>query len=651
MKYLILFLLLSLAISVNAQYAPADTALIKTAFNREFDNPIIAEYLHSHDSTKVNAALLCLSHSHDTSFIYEIINLDFEKNPEYISFALGKLGASKTSTDYLLSNLDSSGINRKYILASLGLSGNSATAGNIVSNFTVEPGLPTGLVDFFRRDIYNNDIIEYLNSNLNADLAENILFELLYAVYRTQPMGSSAGILLDIATDKNIPAESRIYALGSLRKLRTFDSDKVDVVLSDPDWRIRVEGAKAAVFSDYDSSSSSMFGRYIKLLRDTNPNVSRTAAGMLKHFRMSPDISRKFADTISSEILAGGLTFNTSGEAFASMCAIIPESIPEFVDKYDRYIGQEYIIQAIGEYTSDSDWVFDYINQKLPEASEKDLLSLTPLLLELQNELGKKDGYTKTLITLLKSNLPSTISIVADGLDSSFVNSNSQILQQVVLDQCFGYMNNSQYVESIMSLVNLSERISPVFNESVAGILSSSKLPAILRAVRHDDLAAHGVIDSTRIKLFDDIFTNSFQYDSAIIKTNKGDFTIEFLSEYAPISAGNFCKLAKENYFNGISFHRVVPDFVIQTGDTTGTGWGGPGYEITSELSPLKYRRGTVGMASAGFDTEGSQWFVMHSDFPHLNGRYSIFGEVTSGMSTVDRIDQYDKIISVKLVK
>jgi cyclophilin family peptidyl-prolyl cis-trans isomerase len=95
----------------------------------------------------------------------------------------------------------------------------------------------------------------------------------------------------------------------------------------------------------------------------------------------------------------------------------------------------------------------------------------------------------------------------------------------------------------------------------------------------------------------------------------------------------------------------VVPGFVIQGGDPTGTGWGGPGYEITSEFSPLEYNRGIVGMASAGKDTEGSQWFVTTGNYPHLNGRYTIFAEVLKGMDVVEKIKQDDKILSVNLLR
>jgi cyclophilin family peptidyl-prolyl cis-trans isomerase/HEAT repeat protein len=139
------------------------------------------------------------------------------------------------------------------------------------------------------------------------------------------------------------------------------------------------------------------------------------------------------------------------------------------------------------------------------------------------------------------------------------------------------------------------------------------------------------------------IFFNRF----ANIKTNRGDIKIELLPDAAPFTVLNFVKLAEKNYFNNIIFHRVVPNFVIQTGDPTGTGYGGPGYSIRSELSPLHYETGVVGMASSGKDTEGSQFFITHSSTPHLDSRYTIFAKVTDGMNVVDEIQIGDYIETI----
>ncbi len=127
------------------------------------------------------------------------------------------------------------------------------------------------------------------------------------------------------------------------------------------------------------------------------------------------------------------------------------------------------------------------------------------------------------------------------------------------------------------------------------------------------------------------------------IETNKGTIVIETFDNDAPKTVSNFITLANKGYYNGLIFHRVIKDFMIQGGDPTGTGSGGPGYEFADELNPATpsyqagYARGTVAMANRGPNTNGSQFFIMHKDVP-LSHSYTIFGRVVSGMEVVDAI-------------
>ena len=124
----------------------------------------------------------------------------------------------------------------------------------------------------------------------------------------------------------------------------------------------------------------------------------------------------------------------------------------------------------------------------------------------------------------------------------------------------------------------------------------------------------------------------------ALIETDKGTIEIELAILDAPLTVDHFITLARKGYFNGLAIHRVVPDFVVQDGDPRGDGEGGPGYTIRDEINQRPYLRGTVGMALAGRDTGGSQFFITHSPQPHLDARYTVFGHVVSGMDVVDRI-------------
>lgn len=134
------------------------------------------------------------------------------------------------------------------------------------------------------------------------------------------------------------------------------------------------------------------------------------------------------------------------------------------------------------------------------------------------------------------------------------------------------------------------------------------------------------------------------------IETSKGAIALELYPEYAPLTVNNFVFLAGEGYYNGTVFHRVIPNFMIQGGDPTATGRGGPGYRFADEFAgnPLKHDAKVISMANAGPGTNGSQFFITHSPQPHLNGKHTVFGKVTAGAEVVDAIRQGDSITTVR---
>lgn len=133
--------------------------------------------------------------------------------------------------------------------------------------------------------------------------------------------------------------------------------------------------------------------------------------------------------------------------------------------------------------------------------------------------------------------------------------------------------------------------------------------------------------------------------------TSRGTITLTLHGATAPIAVGNFVQLARANHFDGLVFHRVVPEFVVQTGDPRGDGTGGPGYRIPCETNPEPYGRGAVGMALSGKDTGGSQWFITLAPHPHLEGHYTRFGEVSSGWDVLDAIRRGDRILDVMVAQ
>jgi peptidyl-prolyl cis-trans isomerase B (cyclophilin B) len=130
---------------------------------------------------------------------------------------------------------------------------------------------------------------------------------------------------------------------------------------------------------------------------------------------------------------------------------------------------------------------------------------------------------------------------------------------------------------------------------------------------------------------------------AATLHTNHGTIEVEFFDDDAPKTVENFRKLAGDGFYEGVVFHRVIPDFMIQGGDPTGTGMGGPGYTFEDEFNDHKIERGALAMANAGPNTNGSQFFIVTTGAaPWLDGKHTVFGKVTGGMDAVDSIEKTD---------
>lgn len=146
------------------------------------------------------------------------------------------------------------------------------------------------------------------------------------------------------------------------------------------------------------------------------------------------------------------------------------------------------------------------------------------------------------------------------------------------------------------------------------------------------------------------------QVDAALtyrvtMETSRGTIELDLYPKHAPTTVNNFVFLIREGFYDGVTFHRVINNFMIQGGDPTGTGRGGPGYRFKDELqkNPLTHDKGVISMANSGPDTNGNQFFITHAPQPHLNGRHTVFGKVVQGQDIVDAIQQGDRMVRVSV--
>jgi peptidyl-prolyl cis-trans isomerase B (cyclophilin B) len=140
----------------------------------------------------------------------------------------------------------------------------------------------------------------------------------------------------------------------------------------------------------------------------------------------------------------------------------------------------------------------------------------------------------------------------------------------------------------------------------------------------------------------------SKQY-TATIETEKGNLVLELFASDVPVTVNNFVFLAREGFYDGTTFHRVIPGFMVQGGDPTGTGTGNPGYSFADEFTEHTHVAGALSMANAGSDTNGCQFFITYTPQHHLDGKHSVFGQLVEGMDVLEKIEQGDTIIRVTI--
>jgi cyclophilin family peptidyl-prolyl cis-trans isomerase/HEAT repeat protein len=231
---------------------------------------------------------------------------------------------------------------------------------------------------------------------------------------------------------------------------------------------------------------------------------------------------------------------------------------------------------------------------------------------------------------------------------------------QALIEQLPRALQDKELNDAALAILEaLEKQKTPTANKAIRSALDSTdaqvrrKAIAVLKGNGDGDFSENRGSLQTRNTLADyqRALARINRRVRATVRTSAGSFVIEFLPAAAPLTVDNFVMLARRGYFNGQSIPRVVPNFVIQTGDPRGDQNGGPGYAIRCEINQEPFTRGAVGMALSGKDTGGSQWFVTHSRQPHLDGGYTVFGHVVSGMEVVDRIVRGDIVRSITITE
>ncbi len=435
----------------------------------------------------------------------------------------------------------------------------------------------------------------------------------------------------------------------------------VSLVTSDPDWRVRVNAVKAIAKMD-----TAFHTRILPLLfqsaTDSSEHISLSVISSLRDLRIrrSP-FSAACRKTLVDILSDKKYTSRQRREAAIALAKLFgADAYPILADRFRTGLLTEKEYVPALAHTPDPDALSALINfakgtdaglqrealeaiQTLAGASQRDSewirIAIPVFLASLQSDnmtvvATAANGLARSVFSDARSG-PALV----ETLGRLKVPDDSDAILAVI--QALGALKSSHAIAPLESELNNPDRH--------IAVEAAKSLQAITGTSYAHFLKSHStpVYTNHDWELWNRIRKNP----DVRVKTSKGLFTFKMLPDEAPFTCINFASLITKGFFDGLLFHRVVPNFVIQGGDPRGDGWGGPGYAIRSEFGFEHYERGMVGVASSGKDTEGSQWFVTHCNTPHLDGRYTIFGKVTSGMDVVDAIQAGDRIEEMRFAE
>ncbi len=653
-KYLLLVGIIVMS-TVSAQYSIRDKNLIEAGFNRDSGQPVFFEYLKSKDEQKIKAVLLGLANLNDTTFHDEITELDFVKYGKLISFALGCNNPSEISLGFLREKAKSvQGTVCRDVFDALGKIGDSTdlkwiTELNAANDAWKSEGVSMAIANFALRGIRNPQSQPSLMKILTKRSLDNrTKFLAAYALLRARPtpdmVDELKSQLSDVLSGGVFEEEYDLmkYLLLNLRflKVSPFSPSEVKNMLPGLPYTVQIDLVSTLQYFKIENEKD--LDALLELTNNSNENISSSVASMLKLMVIEPLVIDSKMDSFEKVLFIhqpGSLTFH---ELAVSIFAILPQKRNDLLSKKEIYDNDRLQISLISEYPESGKSPFDDLTSIYFDNPERIKLPVVEALAKLYKKELERDKILSFGFEQLKSGYPSVVSTICEIFDSVYIFNNKEKLANQIVIVVNEELNNAGFLEAHQSLLKLAGSISPEFSQEIKSILVNSAVSSIRTLSGEKPQKKSSTV-------FEAIWNNAFKYKKAVFETDKGSFTLQLFPEYAPISVGNFSTLAQAGFYRDVIFHRVVPGFVIQAGDPTGTGWGGPGYDIVSEYSPLEYSTGALGMASAGRDTEGSQFFVMQGSFPHLTSRYTLFGKITEGQSVVDLIPQFSIIKKISL--
>jgi len=693
---LLVFFLIACQISLAQKITPEVREILTLQDQRSLGNGKLLSYLRSADGNLRYRAAIALANLQDSTTIGALLPLleDPESNVRAAdAFALGQI-ASPTPQDSLLARLkvESSPQVLARILEALGKIGDEQALDEIVAY--QEPRDVTGdlaisVARFALRGVKDERSI-WRCFDLTEDPRPEVRWRALFALWRSAPHG-----LIDIELAKRSEALSKLAADPDVDVRMNFvillarvkSSNALDLLRTTQEaerrlmsWQVQVQIVRS--LAAFAPTNPDLPGEFPEFLNSANDNVVIAALQALGGLSNESIQSSEDSTKIKEALLRLASTKNpgaelTRGEAFVALAKFFPEDFVarNFLSAKDLSIQEKAkAIEAVSLIASGRS--LSIIVNSLDVGSVRIAMTawdvvrrlLTPLVLA-KMRAGDPDWadahntlYHKTMTALGRGDMAITY-LVANALADTayfgiFKDSGQSDSLILALDKAYSHLSAPDDVEAMQNVLaamgNISDaRFIPTLEKALQ---DPDKRVATVAAVALGRITNQNY--SSRIPKATKPLSTDYDWDTleslepdqvAVLRTSKGTIRLRLLKEDAPFTVLSFLKLVGKKFYNGLIFHRVVPNFVIQGGDPRGDGWGGPGYAIRSEFSLVSFTRGAVGMASSGTDTEGCQFFITQTPTPHLDGRYTLFATVIEGQDVVDKIQVGDTISEIVL--
>ena len=644
MDKLTLFIILPLFLISCFQKQDEEIALeIRTIeFQRSADSSIFENYIDNESSAIRTLCAETIAKIGDPAHLPVLQKLIKDQDPLVVKKAIFALGQISDQDSLLISllSLDKFDPFQKDIILALGKSKSNDVLTHLLNNFETFPdSLKSTLIKaitFIAPTKYKNQqIMKYLLHD-NEDISGSAAY-----FYSRHPLRSAVAYL--IRANIQPANEWDKYRLKALQgSMRRYNIQYLDSTLHDSlKFRLISDLKKRdlswqhlyyeiSILQKYQDSLS--FTIVSKYLKDQNPHLRDSAINAIAQF-----------DTIDGKTALLNVyqdaDWTDKGKIILALSKTNPEMIYSIIqqnlDKGHTNFKQ-LLLRSLAR-----------INNRMSIRQLRQFLLVPNVRLNLTayEELSRYGyiGYTHTKKFLLSGDM--ALATVA----ANWIVSHPEFARFEDLRDAYSKFSEPQDVETLIAILKAMDYVAS--DESIRFFEETYKKTTSYMVAQktRESLRTANVAIPPRPELQLDLWIPKEQIIPKemiriMIETTQGNILAELYPNIAPATVSNFISLVKKGFYNNILFHRVVPDFVVQVGDPRGDGWGGPGYVIPCEYTDFPFERGTIGMATAGKDTGGSQFFICHSEQPHLNRRYTVFGQVVEGMDIVDKIEIEDKI-------